>query len=54
MDIDRNKKDGMAEWSQVYGRQITEEEYREISSNLYDFFTLLHRWDKEDKQKKET
>ena len=47
-EMNEIKKEDMKEWSKTYSRQITEE-YREISSNLYDFFTLLHRWDKEDK-----
>jgi len=29
------------EWSRLYGRQITEEEYRDICYNLRNFFNHL-------------
>jgi len=51
MSKDQDKKENIAEWSKLYGRQITEEEYREICDNLYNFFTLLHEADKKDKKR---
>jgi len=39
------------EWSKLYGRQITEEEYREIRDNLTEFFEMLYAWEKEEKMK---
>lgn len=33
------------EWSRLYGRQITEKEYREVCDNLKCFFEILHEWD---------
>jgi hypothetical protein len=43
------KQEQVDQWSKLYGRQITEEEYREICDNLSGFFKLLHEWDKNDK-----
>ena len=31
--------------SKLYGRQISEEEYREICDNLSGFFKTLHEWE---------
>jgi hypothetical protein len=45
-----NKQEQIKAWSKLYGRQITEEEYREICNNLYGFFKILLEWDKEDKE----
>jgi hypothetical protein len=42
--------EGEVSWSKLYGRQITEEEYREICDNLSSFFQMLHKWDKKDKE----
>jgi len=36
--------------SKLYGRQITEEEYREICDNLNGFFKTLQEWDKEERE----
>lgn len=48
-----DKKSQIKEWSRLYGRQITEEEYRQICENLGGFFDILYKWDKEDKENKE-
>ena len=40
-------KDHVKEWERLYGRPVSEEEYREICANLNGFFTLLGRWAKE-------
>ena len=40
------------EWSRLYGRQITEEEYNEICANLDGFFDVLASWDREKLNKK--
>ena len=45
-----NKQAQTKEWSRLYGRQITEEEYRQIRNNLEGFFDILHDWDKKEKQ----
>ena len=42
-----DKQSQVKEWSQLYGHQITEEEYWQIRDNLCGFFTLLREWDKE-------
>jgi len=39
-------------WSELYGRQITEEEYREICDNLKGFFDILLKWDRAEQDKK--
>lgn len=46
-----DKKSQIKRWSQLYGRQITEEEYREICDNLKGFFDTLREWDKAGKEK---
>lgn len=43
------KQKQIDQWSKLYGRQITEEEHKEICDNLSGFFKMLHEWDKEDK-----
>jgi len=43
-------------WQPKYdeiGVKLTEEDAREILDNLTGFFEILHRWDKEDKAKRE-
>ncbi|HHT9138417.1 MAG TPA: hypothetical protein ACFYEK_14385 [Candidatus Wunengus sp. YC60] len=39
------------EWSRLYGRRITEEEYREICDNLKAYFELLIEADRAEKEK---
>lgn len=44
-------------WGPIYAKEgikLSEEDARQISENLWDFFSVLARWDKEDKQKKDT
>lgn len=41
-----NKEQGIEMWSKLYGRPISEEEYREICENLYNFFSFLNELDK--------
>lgn len=41
----------MNQWSKLYGRPISTEEYREICQNLKDFFDLLNKLDKAQKPK---
>ncbi len=40
------KEEGLAFWSKKYGRPISDEEYREICDNLYNFFSILDELDK--------
>ena len=42
-----DKKTQGNEWSRLYGRRITEEEYHQICGNLESFFNTLQKWDKE-------
>lgn len=42
-----DKQEQIKEWSRLYGRQITEEEYREICGNLKGLFGILSEWNKE-------
>jgi hypothetical protein len=44
------RREQIEQWSKLYGRQITKEEYREICDNLSKFFEILHKWDKEEEQ----
>ena len=41
------KEEQINQWSKLYDRQITEEEYKEICDNLRGFFKLLHEWNEE-------
>jgi hypothetical protein len=45
-----NKQEQIDQWSKLYGRQITEEEYKEICNNLNGFFKILQEWDREDEK----
>jgi len=45
-----DKQEQIEEWSRLYGRQITEEEYREICGNIKGIFDTLHNWDKSRKE----
>ena len=42
------KQEQIDQWSKLYGRQITEEEYKQIGDNLSGFFVTLHEWDKKE------
>ena len=42
-----DQQEQIDQWSELYGCQITEEEYREICDNLSRFFKTLYEWDKE-------
>lgn len=33
------------EWGELYKKPVSEQEYREICANLYDFFYLIKNWD---------
>lgn len=44
-----DKQDQIKEWSQLYGRQITEEEYCEICDNLKRYFELLIEADRQNR-----
>lgn len=46
-----NNQIQIEEWSRLYGRQITEEEYRQICGNLDGFIGILKKWDKAEKEK---
>lgn len=46
-----DKQEQIKVWSKLYGRQITEEEYREICDNLSGCFKLLREWNKDEKAK---
>ena len=52
------KKDGFSKeeqiklWSQLYGRQVSEEEYEKLCRNFGGFFGLLEEWDKRKAEKK--
>ena len=45
-----SKEKGIAEWSKLYGRQISETDHDEICQNVSGFFGMLYEWDKEDKK----
>lgn len=41
------------EWSKLYGRPISEEEFAEICNNLSGFFATLKEWDDDERTKLE-
>jgi len=47
MEIAKTKQEQIDQWSKLYGRQISEEEYREICDNLSGFFKALREWSSE-------
>ncbi len=40
-------------WSKLYGKRISEEEFKEICDNLYGFFNTIKQWDDEERTKRE-
>jgi hypothetical protein len=42
-----DKREQIKDWSRLYGRHITEEENREITTNLTGFFKILREWNRE-------
>jgi len=44
------KQQSKIEWSKLYGRSVTDEEYKEICFNLKGFFSTLKQWDDEEKE----
>ena len=55
-DLEQKNKEIQQEidtWSLLYGKRITEEDYKEICENLAGFFLILKRWDEEEKTKRE-
>jgi len=47
-----SKKEQIKKWSELYGRQISKEEYEQISRNLGGFFGLLNEWKKKSRKNK--
>lgn len=43
-------KEQTENWSKLYGKPISETEYKEICDNLYGFFSVLHKWDEAEKK----
>ncbi len=39
-----DKKQQIQEWSRLYDRPISEDEFKEICANLNGFFTTLKQW----------
>lgn len=50
--IEQTEQEQIDQWSKLYDKQITEEEYKEICNNLCEFFKLLYEWNKEEKCQK--
>lgn len=44
---------GTKEWSKLYGRSISQQEYCEMCHNLNGFFSTLKKWDDEEKMRSE-
>ena len=40
-------------WSKLYGKRISEEEFKEICDNLSGFFNTIKQWDDEERTKRE-
>jgi len=47
------EKREIEKWSKLYGKPISEEEYREICHNLDGFFTTLKEWVDEERMEKD-
>lgn len=48
--MSQNDKTGQQkEWSWLYGKPVSEEELRQIQTNLSGFFSILKTWDEKDK-----
>lgn len=47
------KQQQIQEWSKLYDRPISDEEFAEICANLNGFFTTLKEWDDEERTKLE-
>ena len=39
-----DKQQQIQEWTRLYGRPISEDEFKEICANLNGFFTTLKQW----------
>jgi thiaminase len=46
------KEEQIKKWAEVYGRPISEEEYREICQNLDGFFNTLKEWVNEEEKRR--
>lgn len=42
------KQEQIDRWSKLYGKQITEEDYKQICNNLSGLFKTLYEWDKKE------
>ncbi len=40
-------------WSEISGEEITLEDVNEINQNLFNFFSILEEWNREEKASKE-
>jgi hypothetical protein len=49
-----SREKNIAEWSKLYGRQLSEEEYNEICQNLKNFCGILHKWEEKKRIQKHT
>lgn len=45
------KQQQIQEWSKLYGRPISEEEFTEICTNISGFFTTLKQWSDDEERK---
>jgi len=50
---DLTKQQQIQEWSKLYDKPISEEEFAEICQNLNGFFTTLKEWHDEERMKLE-
>ncbi len=46
-------KEGIKQWSKLYDRTITADDYSEICQNLSGFFETLHKWDQNNSKMQE-
>jgi hypothetical protein len=48
--MDEIKEKELRQWSKLYGRPLSEEEYVEICTNLSEFFATLKQWSDEEER----
>lgn len=48
-----SKEEQIQGWSKLYGKPISEEDFKEICDNLYGFFSTIKQWDDEERIKQE-
>lgn len=48
--LQTTKQEQIQEWSRLYGKTISDEEYKGICDNLNKFFSTLKQWSDDDER----